>query len=80
MMTPIEIAEYKNRWLREGTAYSVPVHIDLTDRAKTWCRRQLERHQWSVTTYTDVYKHTFFFEDPKAGQNFQMELQNKFKD
>ena len=70
-MTPQEIHEYKLRW---KPGYTVRLHSDVVDRGKTWCKRQLERHQWSVTTWTDVYEHTFHFEDIRAAQNFEMEM------
>lgn len=70
-MTPQEIFEYKQRW---KPGYTVRLHSDLVDHGKTWCRRQLERQQWSMTEWTDVYEHTFHFEDVRAGQNFEMEF------
>lgn len=70
-MTPQEIFDYKNRW---KPGYSVRVHSDIVDFGKAWCRRQLEKHQWSVTIWTDVYEHTFHFEDIAAAQNFEMEM------
>ncbi len=59
-MTPQEISEYKMRWMSSGTYFSVRIHSDLADEGKTWCRRQLGRHQWKMDTWTDVYEHTFF--------------------
>lgn len=67
-MTPIEIFEYKIRW---KPGYSVRLHSDLVDKGKTWCRQNCERHQWSVTTYTNVYEHTFHFEHPDDGMIFE---------
>lgn len=58
--TPQDISEYKQRWKPRG--YSVPVHSDLDWRCKDWCRKNLQRHQWSMDVYTDVYEHTFWFE------------------
>lgn len=58
-MTPVEIFEYKQRW---APGYQVALHSDLVDKAKTWCRRNLSREQWSMTSWTDVYEHTFHFE------------------
>lgn len=72
-MTPQEIAEYKMRWMANNPN-AVRLHSDLTDQAKTWCRRQLERYQWSMTTWTHVYEHTFFFESLEIAQNFEMEF------
>ena len=60
-MTPQEIAEYKSKW-KMDTNNAVRLHSDLDWKGKDWCRRNLERHQWSMTTYTDFYEHTFLFE------------------
>lgn len=72
-MTPQEVADYKMRWMANNP-YSVRLHSDLVDQGKAWCRRALERHQWSMTTWTNVYEHTFFFEDIRAAQNFEIEF------
>jgi len=68
-MSPLEIFEYKQRW--KPNAYSVRLHSDLDWQGKDWCRKNLERHQWSMDTYTNVYEHTFFFEDPDCGKQFE---------
>ena len=60
-MTPLEISEYKMRWM-SNNPHSVRLHSDLDTQGKTWCRRNLERHQWKMDTWTDVYEHTFYFE------------------
>tara|TARA_R110000796_G_scaffold17427_2_gene53660 strand:+ start:612 stop:848 length:237 start_codon:yes stop_codon:yes gene_type:complete len=60
-MTPQEINEYKLRWMG-SSPYSVRLHSDLDTQGKTWCRRNLERHQWKMNTWTNVYEHTFYFE------------------
>lgn len=75
-MTPQEIADYKLQWLSSGNNHPVRLHSDLADVGKTWCRRNLERQEWSMTTWTNVYEHTFFFENIKAAQNFEMEFAN----
>jgi hypothetical protein len=75
-MTPQEIADYKQQWMSTGDNNPVRLHSDLDTQGKTWCRRNLERQQWSMTTWTDVYEHTFFFEDIRAAQNFEMEFVN----
>ena len=67
-MSPIEIFEYKNKW-KQG--YTVSVHSDLDWQCKSWCRKFLERHQWSMTQYTDVYEHTFHFEVEEKAQEFK---------
>lgn len=71
-MTPQEIFEYKNKWKPNG--YLVNVHSDLDWKCKDWCRKNCERHQWSMDTYTDVYQHTFYFEHDLHAQNFIQEF------
>jgi hypothetical protein len=66
-MTPIEIHEYKLKWL---PGYTVAIHSDNTDKGKTWCRRNLSRHEWSMTSWTNVYEHTFCFEKEKDATTF----------
>lgn len=70
-MTPQEIFEYKNNW---KPGYVVRLHSDVVDKGKVWCRRNLERHQWSMTEWTDVYEHTFHFEDSQARKDFKAEM------
>jgi hypothetical protein len=72
-MTPQEIFEYKNKWLTTG-GHSVRIHSDLDVEGKNWCRKNLERHQWSFEKYTAVYEHTFRFEELKASQLFEQEF------
>jgi len=69
-MTPQEIFDYKQKW---KPGYSVRLHSDVEDRGKDWCKK-LEKHQWEMTKWTDVYEHTFHFEDMVVGQNFEMEM------
>lgn len=70
-MTPQEQFDYKQQWL---PGHCVRLHSDIVDRGKTWCRRQCERHEWSMTQWTDSYEHTFHFENIYAAQNFEMEM------
>jgi hypothetical protein len=72
-MTPQEIFEYKINW-RPG--FSVDVHSDLVVQCKDWCRRNLNRWEWSMDTYTNVYSHTYFFELEEHANEFK----EKFKD
>lgn len=59
-VTPLEISEYKRNWAING--YPVRLHSDLDIQGKDWCRRHLERYQWSFSKFTNVYEHTFNFE------------------
>ena len=67
--TPIEIFEYKRAW--RSNACSVRLHSDLDWQGKDWCRKNLERWQWSFDTYTDVYEHTFWFESKEHAEQFE---------
>jgi len=67
-MTPQEISDYKMRW-RPG--YSVDVHSDLHVQCKDWCRKNLNRWEWSMDTYTYVYAHTFRFELEESANAFK---------
>ena len=70
-MTPIEIFEYKNRW---KPGYTVRLHSDLVNEGKTWCRRNCERHQWSMTDWTNNYEHTFHFEYEESARKFKIAM------
>ena len=70
-MTPQEQSDYKNSW---KPGHSVRLHSDLDVQGKTWCKRNVERHQWSFTSYTDVYEHTFHFEL----EEHALEFENQF--
>lgn len=77
-MTPQEISDYKMRWLTKG-GYPVSIHSDLDIEGKDWCRRFLERHQWSFSKYTAPYEHTFWFEDQRISQQFAQEFYDWIK-
>jgi hypothetical protein len=72
-MTPIEIFEYKNRWMSKG-AFQVKIHSDLRYESTDWCRRYLHQRQWKSVTYTNNYEDTFWFEDQKHSQLFEQEF------
>lgn len=67
--TPQEISDYKTRWMQENP-YLVTVNSDLDIPGKGWCRKNLPRHKWSMQTYTNVYEHTFYFEDESDAVRF----------
>ena len=67
-MTPQEVFEYKRRWLEHS--YQVDVHSDLDVQCKAWCRGNLNRWEWSMDAYTDVYSHSFYFENDLHGKEF----------
>lgn len=69
--TPQEITDYKQQWM---PGHSVRLHSDLEDKGRTWCKRCLDRWEWHLKKHTDVYEHTFYFENIYAAQNFEMEM------
>jgi uncharacterized protein YjlB len=71
MMTPQEQFDYKQKW---KPGYTVRLHSDLADRGKDWCRRHVERHEWSMSEWTDVYEHTFHFEVEEVANMFHAEF------
>jgi len=74
-MTPQEIAEYKANW---KPGFIVKLHSDLDWKGKDWCRKNLERHQWSMSSYTDIYEHTFHFENEEDYIEFLTAAQADF--
>jgi len=70
-MTPAEIFEYKQQW---KPGYTVRLHSDVVDRGKVYCRKRLKQHQWSVTTWTGQYEHTFHFECSGEALQFKIAM------
>lgn len=61
-MTPVEISEYKQKWMASEYNHPVTIHSDLRSQGKEWCKVQLMQQQWVHRKYTDVYEDTFYFE------------------
>ena len=70
-MTPQQIDDYKRQWM---PGYTVRLHSDLESQGKDWCKRVLAKEQWHFRKWTNVYEHTFQFENIMAAQNFEMEF------
>lgn len=70
-MTPQEVSDYKMRWM---PGHLVRLHSDLADKGKTWCRRNLGRHEWGFTAWTYNYEHTFHFENSSDAYTFKIEF------
>lgn len=66
-MTPVEIFEYKLNW---KPGFTVRLHSDIRSRGKEWCKT-LDKHQWDVTEYTNVYEDTYHFEKESDANNFK---------
>jgi hypothetical protein len=69
-MTPQEQSDHKQHWMSSGNNHPVRLHSDLDVQGKDWCRRRLERWQWKMDTYTNVYEHTFYFEFEEDADHF----------
>jgi len=74
-MTPQEIFEYKQRWM---PGYAVRIHSDLRNRAIDYCKINLRQHQWKHREYTDVYEHTFYFENELDAKTFETNFEERF--
>lgn len=61
-MTPVEIAEYRQRWMAGGNNHPISIHSDLRSKAKDFCKVQMHPQQWKISQYTNVYEDTFYFE------------------
>lgn len=76
-MNPQDIFEYKMKWYPGVPVY---IHSDMEWRSKAWCKKNLERQQWSLITYTDVYEHTLIFETAEYADLFKHWLVSNIKD
>lgn len=74
--TPQMISDYKQQWMKNS--HPVRLHSDLDVKGKDWCRKNLDRWQWSMKTWTDVYEHTFHFEDIEDAKAFINAMPMKF--
>ena len=70
-MTPQQIDDYKRHWM---PGHPVRLHSDLETQGKEWCKRQCSKQEWHFNKWTNVYEHTFLFENAMAAQNFEMEF------
>ena len=70
-MTPQELFEYKLRW-KPGV--TVDVHSDLHIQCKDWCRRNMQRWEWGMDTWTYVYSHSYHFETQEKADKFKTEF------
>ena len=69
-MTPVEISEYKQKWMRTEKNHPVRIHSDLRSRAKDFCKVQMHVCQWVHRQHTNVYEDTFFFQHIQDANSF----------
>ena len=74
-MTPQEIFEHKQRWMRTGINHPVRIHSDMRSDARDFCKVQMHSSQWLCREYTGIYEDTFFFEHAQDANSFR----NHFK-
>lgn len=69
-MTPQEMFEYKREW-KMNNCYSVQVDMDSHIWGKDWCRKHIERQDWSFDKHTRPDdSHTFNFKNPEPAGEF----------
>ena len=69
-MTPQEMNDYKRKWMME-TAYEVQVDMDSDVWGKDWCRKNMERIDWSFDKHTRPDdSHTFYFKNENDAVGF----------
>ena len=67
--TPQEISDYKHKWKHRGHIVVVEQYDDVF--AKDWCRKNLERYEWSFEKYANPDdSHVMLFESEIAKNNF----------
>jgi hypothetical protein len=77
-MTPIEIFEYKLKWLKESNnVVSFDEFIEY--EVKNWCRKNLKQHQWHFTSYTDIYEHSVNFETEGMKEALEQYIEERRK-
>lgn len=79
-LTPLEVTARKRSWM-PGVA--VRIHSDHRGSAKTWCKNLvskelLDKENYHMVIYTNVYEDTFHFLSPLVAQSFAMEFNGKF--
>lgn len=68
-MTPLEIFDHKRKWMMKSH-YEYETHTDLRSEGLDWCKKNCEKHQWSMKSFTDIYGDTFNFEREEDYNNF----------
>lgn len=58
-VAPEDVSEYKKTW---APGVVVKISSDLDLKAKDWCRKHLERHEWALDVFTSEKEHTLRFE------------------
>ena len=67
-MLPADIFDYRRKWL---PGHEVQKHSDLRSYYFDWCKYNLEKHEWHLVKYTDVYGDTWHFEKEEDAKRFR---------
>ena len=74
--TPQQISDYKRKWMQE-TAFEVQVDVDSDVWGKDWCRKRLDRIDWSFDKFTRPDdSHTFSFHYAGDAMAFLTDYEN----
>lgn len=78
-MTPVEIFEYKSKWMRAGNNNPVPFHSDYRTYVNDWCKENLHKTQYLHSRFTNIYEDTMYFEFKKDAELFSNYLKKLTK-
>lgn len=78
-MTPVQIFEYKQKWMSTGNANPVRHHSDWRSNAIDFCKSNFEKYQWQHSRFTSIYEDTVYFEHAHHSELFSdyMEITQK---
>jgi hypothetical protein len=68
-MKPQEVAEYRSRWMAQGTQYTVLVDEFAYYRSKKWCRDNIDAGTWVCVRYHTPYDEASFTFQYKKDQD-----------
>lgn len=72
-MTPSEVEQYKRNWLM-SKCYTVQVHNDREMTCVDWCKANLNRWEWEMSTNMRLRTNKFFFEKKEHADAFEKEF------
>ena len=77
-MTPIEIFEYKMKWM-DANNNATPFHSDHRQKAKDWCKANVKTKHWHHIKFSNVYEDTMYFEYATDSELFSNYLKKSEK-
>ena len=70
-MLPLEIHDHKLAW-RNKTPYTYHTHSDVRSAVQDWCKFNVKKHQWHLTTYIEAYTDFLEFETKDDYESFRI--------